>query len=833
MADINSNININVSGNAEDSLNNISNKLNGLQTNQTKITQSTSAFTKETNKLNDGLIKNGGAMGLLSAATGGLAMDFKDGIEAVEGLGISMKGLRGAIISTGIGALAILVLELVTNWDKWIGVIDGSTAAMDRLNSEIDSNNKKREESNRITQLTTSALEEELRLMIAQGVEQDKIIAQQNTISAAKKEQAQADKLRFEDDLRNIQQLIDSNSELLELNRELKQLEEGKIRLQNAGSDFSVTQQAIIDKKSEISELEKELGLNEKRKVALDGIADAQLIINTTTMDPKVRAAEAATALRDANRTKELERQKKLQDEINASLQRGLVSAKTLNDINLSLRGSTLADLTPQYTKFKQFTDTFNQLRDAAKKTEKSIAELQGRQLNDTQKTQLLELENSLKSYNSSIELIRGNLKRLIKLRNEESQSSFLTAAGADSEAIQLQKLIDTYDLLTDKVMKYKRANFNEYQYQTSENIQFINDKLLQKNTILQKQFDIEEDLRKSKMKSFEDEVKILTARQSALGSQEILTTITDKDGNKLEDVTIKIKDAAKEIRDQMMGITDDFKFTFSDSDDALLNQYFDFTDKIEDFNSQFNQTKKDQTEALKVLELESNQLFQMSLIEQERMSLDARYKAQEEYYNKVQILSGNVYSFLGQLQNEQLISSKDVRNALLVAQKGAEIAQVVIGTVRENAKLKQQAGEYAGNAALYFGLASTLGPINPVLGAAYAGAGTNYAAAGSRSLAQIPVNWGIAAGSIGAIAATTITSWNKSTGGGAGGSAGGSGGGGSAAQFNIVGSSGENQLAATIAAQQNQPLRAYVVGSDITTQQAIDRNIVRNSTFL
>jgi hypothetical protein len=77
-------------------------------------------------------------MGLLSAATGGLAMDFKDGIEAVEGLGISMKGLRGAIIATGIGALAILVLELVTNWEKWSDVIDGSKSKLEAVNKELD-----------------------------------------------------------------------------------------------------------------------------------------------------------------------------------------------------------------------------------------------------------------------------------------------------------------------------------------------------------------------------------------------------------------------------------------------------------------------------------------------------------------------------------------------------------------------------------------------------------------------------------------------------------------------------------------------------------------------
>lgn len=52
-------------------------------------------------------------------------------------------------------------------------------------------------------------------------------------------------------------------------------------------------------------------------------------------------------------------------------------------------------------------------------------------------------------------------------------------------------------------------------------------------------------------------------------------------------------------------------------------------------------------------------------------------------------------------------------------------------------------------------------------------------------------------------------------------------------ANFNIVESSGTNQLAATIAAQQNKPINAFVVGADVSTQQALDRNRATTATFL
>ena len=67
----------------------------------------------------------------------------------------------------------------------------------------------------------------------------------------------------------------------------------------------------------------------------------------------------------------------------------------------------------------------------------------------------------------------------------------------------------------------------------------------------------------------------------------------------------------------------------------------------------------------------------------------------------------------------------------------------------------------------------------------------------------------------------------------------GGGGGGGSAPgmtstnapQFNVVGTSGANQIAQTLGKEQ-PVVKAYVVSSDVTTQQALDRNIVKSATL-
>ena len=67
-------------------------------------------------------------------------------------------------------------------------------------------------------------------------------------------------------------------------------------------------------------------------------------------------------------------------------------------------------------------------------------------------------------------------------------------------------------------------------------------------------------------------------------------------------------------------------------------------------------------------------------------------------------------------------------------------------------------------------------------------------------------------------------SSFSKDTGGDNGGSAPTM----SAPQFNVVGQSGVNQLASL----NQQPVQAYVVSGQVTSQQALDRNRLANATL-
>jgi len=146
---------------------------------------------------------------------------------------------------------------------------------------------------------------------------------------------------------------------------------------------------------------------------------------------------------------------------------------------------------------------------------------------------------------------------------------------------------------------------------------------------------------------------------------------------------------------------------------------------------------------------------------------------------------------------------NKAIQKAALLVEKGAAVANIVVRTQSSNQIIR--AG-YAAKAALA-----------PIGGAAF------------KALAQAEVtrnNIG-AALSIANILATTISSFKKPSGeGGAGGVNV------EAPDFNVVGASPESQLAQSVSAQQDNPVRAFVVHKDIRDANDQFDNIITSATF-
>jgi hypothetical protein len=164
---------------------------------------------------------------------------------------------------------------------------------------------------------------------------------------------------------------------------------------------------------------------------------------------------------------------------------------------------------------------------------------------------------------------------------------------------------------------------------------------------------------------------------------------------------------------------------------------------------------------------------------------------------------------------------NKAIALGILAIQKGLAIADVVVGAAKAIGLAKFNLAQVP--------LILPPGVPNPAF--------KIQAGATIKSIATTKIG---AATSIASILAAGIGQASQMTSGGGGGAGGGDTGGGVGgatpapqAQFNVVGTSDTNQLAGTIAGQQQQPIQAFVVGSEVTTQQSLDRNRVNNATFL
>ena len=189
-----------------------------------------------------------------------------------------------------------------------------------------------------------------------------------------------------------------------------------------------------------------------------------------------------------------------------------------------------------------------------------------------------------------------------------------------------------------------------------------------------------------------------------------------------------------------------------------------------------------------------------------EQYVVDEKQRINREYISWVSGLSGILSSIAGE--------NEGIQKAALAIDKGAAVAKVV---VEANASIAKR---IAANKAI-----PSLSPFAAALGVPKpnpAKLTDNLLMA--KDVGRTKVSAGVAIANI-----TAAGIGQASSIGGGGGGASGGGAGATTVQppdFNIIGSTGVNQLAEAIGSTEKEPLRAYVVSSDITTKQALDRNI-------
>jgi len=195
---------------------------------------------------------------------------------------------------------------------------------------------------------------------------------------------------------------------------------------------------------------------------------------------------------------------------------------------------------------------------------------------------------------------------------------------------------------------------------------------------------------------------------------------------------------------------------------------------------------------------------------EHEMLLLDLRMQAQLEYIEFVSGL-GQVFTTLGK-------ESEALAKVGLVLQKGAAIAGVVIENSAANQKILAASATEVG---FYKASAAATALASPQISAGFAKLAGAAEVGAAKRIAKNNIGAGIA---IANILATTLTSRTAPSAGGRAG--GGEGGGGRTFDFNLVGSTGTNQLAQAVGSQFQEPIQAYVVSSQITSQQELDLEI-------
>lgn len=198
--------------------------------------------------------------------------------------------------------------------------------------------------------------------------------------------------------------------------------------------------------------------------------------------------------------------------------------------------------------------------------------------------------------------------------------------------------------------------------------------------------------------------------------------------------------------------------------------------------------------------------------IDNSRLSATERANAEIEYAKIKQELDQALAEKSKQIANEQKTQDEAVAN---------NRKSIAIGTAQMLAELGGKGAEFAKGVAVSQAIQDT-----------YKGANAAYA-----SLATIPVvgpalgaaaaGVAIATGlmNVKKILATKSVEKSAPSGGGQGGAVP------SAPSFNLVQGTGTNQIAQALAGEKT-PLKAYVVSSDVTDSQDLERNIIANSTI-
>lgn len=416
------------------------------------------------------------------------------------------------------------------------------------------------------------------------------------------------------------------------------------------------------------------------------------------------------------------------------------------------------------------------------------------RELNEAELERLqteLKLENNYEKRRELEIQIQETMSGLI------STESRLAAQRDKAEKAQRQIIEDQLNQENARIEKAKEAAQKIAQERATE-----------KKAIL----DIENNFKKQ-LEDLEDkteEDRVTRAKSRALQQvNEMKGTEADKQKARLEIIAFydakeieleknkqKIKDDLEQKKqEQILAIQKSFEQKLEEQTDVTELQKLERQKERELLKlEELGATEIQKTELIRFYELQRTDLITKELKQREQLELDI----EQNLLNAKKGALTQGLNILSQFAGK----NKAIAMGIIAIQKGLAIADVVMGTQKE----------IAGISANPF--LTTL----PDLGLAIK----------TKAILSAKIRAGV---SIASIMATGLGKTSGGAGGGGGASMGASGAPSvSAPQFNVIGTSGQNQIAQTLG--QQQPIQAYVVSGNVSTAQSLDRNIILNASI-
>ena len=767
---------------------------------------------KSTKKLNKDLKDTkgdlSGVKSMADKATGGLISGFTGSLTAIKSVVKGFKTLKFAIISTGIGALVVVVSSLMAaftsseeganKFSKILGIIGTFTDNLiDRLADLGEFLIKAFENPQKAVKDFAKLIKdnivnrfEGLVELIPQVGKAISLLFKGEFKEAGKVAANAVGKvaLGVEDVTDKIEDAIDATKDFIEE--------------QERESELS---KEVSDNRAKALKLERELLV--ERSVLENKIARLRL---KSRQEEEFSAAERKQALLDAQKLEEgllaketevLVLRRNAQEEENKFSRSNIEALDKLAQAEAAVNRQSAIRLNQQRTTQRELNTLNKQIQAEEKKRATEKQKIIDDQQKATQAAIDLEAERLRLLSDSEANLLIEQKKFNAKsIENELDRLKELQSIDKLEEKIQLDRLQKTIDLAkkgtkerTTAIINFNKTKqkFEQQEITRAKEIEAVKSKLQDEELAKEKQ---QQDLlNQLKNDAQQQEIAKLIEQydakfQLALGNIELEKALEEQKQIDLKAIKEKYDAIAKEEQDK----EDEEKKAKRDAD---IQFTVDTLTQAADVISQFALMNQEKFDALNAGVIEQQEELSQKILDNENLT----NKQKEQ-----QIAQLNAVK-----QKELDANNKRAEKAFKV-QQAASIAQALATTYLSAVQAFQSQ---------FVPFADATSPIRGGIAAGLA------VAAGLANVAQIKKQKFEAA----SFSPAQVPSQSVSSGG-----AGGSGGAGTspsqAPQFNVVGQSGFNQVAGALG--QQGPVQAFVVSGDVTTAQELQNNTITQATF-